>query len=142
TDSGAGIGSGGATKAGAGTLLLTGAHTYTGNTAVSAGTLLVNSPGSIGSANVSVATGETLGGTGPLSGAVTPASGGILVPGAAGNVGTLSVGALTLNTGGQINYELGTGNDQITVANAGGLALNSGSLFLFNTGTTTAFSAN
>jgi fibronectin-binding autotransporter adhesin len=142
TMNGAGTGGGGLIKAGAGTLLFTTAQGYSGNTTVSAGTLLVNSPGSIGSANVSVASSATLGGTGTLSGVVTPASGGIIAPGGTGTVGILTVGGLTMNTGGQVNFEFGSGNDQMTVSNAGGLTLNSGNIFLYNTGTTTAFAIN
>lgn len=56
------------TKADNGTLTLSGANTYSGNTAVNAGTLLVN--GTIGSGTVTVASGASLGGTGTVGGAV------------------------------------------------------------------------
>src|SRR5439155_26684002 len=100
---------------------------------------LVNA--SLPSPNISIAGGATLGGSGTLAGTVTPASGGIISPGS--SVGTVTVGALTLNTGAQINYEFdGVNNDQVTVSNAGGLTLSGGNLFLYNNGATTAYSTN
>jgi len=87
TYAGAINGSGALTKQAAGKLVLTGTHTYTGVTAVSAGTLLVN--GDLGSSAVTV-TGGTLGGNGVIKGPVAIQSGGSLAPGT-------SVGALTIN---------------------------------------------
>lgn len=77
TYAGAISGSGTLEKQGAGKLLLTGTHSYTGMTTVSAGTLLIN--GSLASA-VSVQSGGTLGGTGrvnntTLDGRLAPGSG-------------------------------------------------------------------
>lgn len=64
------IGGGGGTmalnKVGTGALTLSGANTYTGDTVVSAGTLLVN--GSLGNSAVSVEAAATIGGTGDLAG--------------------------------------------------------------------------
>lgn len=79
-------------KSGAGTLALTAANTYTGGTAVTAGTLLVNNTtgSGTGSGAVSVTSGGTLGGTGSISGVVTVSTGGVIAPGA--STGTLSVG--------------------------------------------------
>ncbi len=130
------------TKAGAGTLILTGTNSHTGGTTVSAGTLRINSPGML-AGNVSVANLATLGGTGTIAGTVTPASGGIVAPG--GSIGTLTVGGLTLNTGANVDFEFPASpgaNDQITVSNAGGLAVNGGGLHLYQDGTTTAYSTN
>ena len=141
TMNGAGTGGGGFTKAGAGTLVFSSNQTYAGNTSVSAGALIVN--GNVpASSNVSIATGATLGGTGTLSGTVTPASGAIISPAGAGSVGTITTGALTLNTGAQINFEFDSNNDQVTIANSHGLTVNGGNLFLFNTGTISAFATN
>ncbi|HKS37158.1 MAG TPA: autotransporter-associated beta strand repeat-containing protein, partial [Verrucomicrobiae bacterium] len=74
-------------KQGAGRLALTGTHSYTGGTTVSAGTLHVN--GVIGASAVNV-TGGTLGGTGLIKGPVAIQSAGRLAPGT-------SIGALTIS---------------------------------------------
>jgi autotransporter-associated beta strand protein len=81
----------GLTKNGDGTLVLSGANTYSGATTISAGTLLANtsSGSATGTGAVTVASTGTLGGTGRVGGAVT--NNGIIAPGNAG-VGTLFVG--------------------------------------------------
>ncbi|WP_229728990.1 autotransporter domain-containing protein [Oxalicibacterium flavum] len=84
------------TKAGAGTLILSGNNSYTGTTTIDAGTLAVN--GSIASSNVLVNSGGTLGGSGTV-GAVSVASGGTLAPGN-------SIGTLTVN--GNLNFASGS----------------------------------
>lgn len=61
------------TKAGAGTMVLSGASTYTGPTTVSQGKLVIN--GSIGSSPVSVSGAASLGGTGSIGGTVVLAGG-------------------------------------------------------------------
>jgi len=114
-------------NSGTGTWALSGENTYTGATAVSAGTLLVNGSTHADSA-VSVASGGTLGGTGTVHGAVSIAVGGTLAPGV-GGIGTLALdnadgAALTLN-GGSLAFELGAEAgtcDRIDIA--GGLVLN------------------
>jgi autotransporter-associated beta strand protein len=83
-------------KAGPGTLVLTGANTYTGATTINAGTLLVN--GSQGSIPVTVNSGATLGGTGTVG--VITSNGGTLRPG--------SVGLGQLNTVGNLALSLTT----------------------------------
>jgi autotransporter-associated beta strand protein len=80
-------GAGAVTKQAAGKLTLTGTHTYTGVTTVSAGTLLLN--GVIGASAVTV-TGGTLGGNGLIKGPVTIQPAGRLAPGTA-------IGALTIS---------------------------------------------
>ena len=117
-------GSGGLAKTGAGTLTLSSAKTYSGNTTVKAGTLKLDGAGSIanspsiivgdtaGSAavlDVSTKTGgftvgstQTLGGCGVINGAVNVS--GVLSPGA--SIETLASGALTLNTGSTFAYEM------------------------------------
>jgi autotransporter-associated beta strand protein len=74
------------TKIGAGTLILSGANTYTGNTNVRSGVLQVD--GSIGS-HTSVRGGGTLAGTGTINGNVT--NNGRVSPGALGVPGMLTV---------------------------------------------------
>jgi autotransporter-associated beta strand protein len=59
-----GTGSSGLTKTGAGILELAGANTYTGATTISAGTLNLN--GTSSNANITIATGARLGGTGTI----------------------------------------------------------------------------
>jgi autotransporter-associated beta strand protein len=88
TYAGAISGPGAVTKQAAGRLVLTGTHTYTGSTAVSAGTLLVN--GALGSSPISV-TGGTLGGNGLIRGVVTVQPTGRLAPGSSGAIGTLTI---------------------------------------------------
>jgi autotransporter-associated beta strand protein len=94
-------GSNNVVKNGAGTVTLAGANGYSGTTTVSVGSLLVN--GSLsGSGTVTVASGATLGGSGSIAGPVLV--NGILAPGAA--IGSLSTGALTLNSGSSFAYEM------------------------------------
>ena len=90
-------------KTGAGTQTLTGVNTYTGPTAVDAGTLMVNAPGSLAAAgNVTVAAGATLGGSGTVGGSV--AVSGTLAPGA--STGTLTAGDVTFEPGSTFEWEL------------------------------------
>lgn len=95
-------------KTGAGTLEITGeSNTYSGGTTLNAGTLLANNTaGSATGTGAVTVNGGTLGGTGTVSGAVAINTTGVLSPGA--SVGTLSTGALSLNTGSTFAYELNT----------------------------------
>ncbi len=109
-------GHGGLTKQGIGTLVLTGANTYTGPTLVNQGRLAIN--GSLAS-TVTVNDSGILGGNGRI-GALTAKSGGTVAPG--NSIGTLHVvGDVTFEPGSTYAVELSpTNSDQIV---AGGKAV-------------------
>ncbi|MEO8614727.1 MAG: autotransporter-associated beta strand repeat-containing protein [Luteolibacter sp.] len=120
------------TKSGAGTWVVGGVNTYTGTTTISAGTLRVNSPGSLAAGSAVTVDGtSTLGGNGTIGGSVTVAASASLSPGA--SAGTLTVsGTLDISAeaggAGTLSYELdalaGT-NDKII---AGTLTIGTGVL--------------
>ncbi len=89
-------------KSGSGTLTLTQTNTYTGQTTVSGGTLLIN--GAQAASAVSVLNGATLGGTGTVGAVTVTAS--RLSPGggAGGGVGKLSTGNLALDAASTIIF--------------------------------------
>lgn len=129
-------GTGGFTKRGAGTAVLNQANTYTGDTVVTAGTLLVASPGSTAAGSAVFVDGGTLGGNGSIGGSVTVAAPANLSPGT--SAGTLAIGgnldlALMAAGTGKLVFELDTlagPNDLVTVA--GNLFVGSGVLGLNN----------
>ncbi|HRJ72899.1 MAG TPA: autotransporter-associated beta strand repeat-containing protein, partial [Terrimicrobiaceae bacterium] len=94
------------TVSGSGRQTLTGANTYTGSTAINAGTLIVgvSGSGSLGNTAVSVNNGGTLAGSGAIAGSVTVNAGGILSPG--NSPGTQEYGSLGLNGGGNYNWQI------------------------------------
>ena len=100
---GCGLSGGSLVKVGAGTLTLSGTSSYTGDTIVSDGRLIVN--GSIASSSqITVGPGGFLGGSGTL-GTMLLQSGGILAPG--NSIGTLKVdGDLTLGAGSIYQVEI------------------------------------
>ena len=117
--SGSIVGTGGLTKIGAGTFMLTGASTYTGPTNVNAGILSVN--GSLAS-TVSVNSGGTLMGNGSVGG-LNVVSGGTAAPGnsigmlnVAGNVsfGSGSIYQVETNAAGQSDKILAGGTTSLT----------------------------
>jgi fibronectin-binding autotransporter adhesin len=111
------IQNGGLIKDGDGTLVLTGPSTYTGETMVNEGALIVN--GSISGSGVLVSSGGILGGTGTV-GSLTVFEGGVLAPGA--GIGTLSVGELALESDSIFSVELGgTLSDRVDGSGAANL---------------------
>jgi len=94
---------GGLIKNGLGALTLGGVNTYTGDTIVNEGALIVN--GSLGSA-VTVNSGAILGGSGNIAGAAALASGAMLAPGA-------SVGTLTFSGPGGLDVSSAIGGTNV-----------------------------
>jgi autotransporter-associated beta strand protein len=117
------IANGSFVKSGAGSMNLTGNSTYSGGTTVSQGTLIVSGSisgtisvshgaeldvaagGAIGSSSA-ISVQGTLGGGGSL-GAVDGQNGGVVAPGPAGAVGTLSMVSLNLEPGANLSLKLG-----------------------------------
>ena len=119
--SGAITGGGGLTKTGAGTVTLSGANTYTGATAVNAGTLFVNGSTVAASTFTVTNVGSTLGGNGTIGGSVNVGLGANLSPGSAsGGTGILTTGSVNLASGSNFVLDLnnttpGSGYDQLKV---------------------------
>jgi len=144
------------TKLGTGALTLGTANTYTGTTTISGGSLTLGSSGSINnsatidvqsgatfnvgsvSGGYSLASGQTLKGTGTVSGAMTIASGATLSPG--NSPGTLlQTGNQTWNGGGNYNWQIasatgteGTDSDLVDITGSLTIAANSGNKFNLN----------
>ena len=124
-------GTGSLAKSNTGTLLLSGINSYTGATAINAGTLLVN--GSLAAASaVTVNSAAILGGTGTVNGAITLNSGGFLAPGARGAVTTLTGSSLTWNGGGTLTFNLGTSSTSDLLTLSGALTKGSAGTFTFD----------
>lgn len=109
-------GNGALIKNGSGQLLLTGNSTYTGNTAVNAGGLTVN--GTFASANVQVASGASLAGSGTLTGQVSLADGATL--NVASATAPLTVGGLSLASASNLNFALGAPDTPTTLVKVNG----------------------
>ncbi|KZL22962.1 autotransporter domain-containing protein [Pseudovibrio sp. WM33] len=118
TDAGAGYstvvasnltGTGSLKKTGLGTLILTGNNTYSGNTTVSGGALVVD--GFIGDVTTD---GGSLGGSGTL-GAVTVNSGAVIAPG--NSIGTMNTTSTVFNAGSAYQVELNDGGAAAGVNN-------------------------
>ncbi len=127
------------TKAGNGTLRLSGVNTFGKPLTISAGTVLVG--GSLASGcTVTAAAGGTLGGTGNVKGPATVQFGGILAPGNIG-IGTLTI-SNTLGLAGNTVLEISKNggiltNDQVAVSST---LTRGGTLMVTNIGTN-AFAA-
>lgn len=119
------------TKDGPGTLVFSGANTYTGPTVVSAGTLRVT--GSIAASSGVTVNGGTLGGNGTVP-AITLSPGGAVSPGA--SIGTLKGASMIWNSDNAQSgglYELSFLDDSSDVlALTGSLAKGTGSIFYFD----------
>ena len=132
----------GITLNGAGTVILSGANTYSGGTALNSGTLQVNNAtgSGTGSGPVNVAAGATLGGTGSIASSVTVQTEGALAPG--NGIGTLTVGGNVTWSGssaGASTANFTLGNSSATASKlvvTGSLLKGSGSTFQFNFGGT------
>ena len=139
---------------------LAASNTYTGPTVISAGTLGLGTNGSIShsssislakgamldvssqGANFHLGGGQTLFGSGNyyVNGAMTANSGSVILPGGTTSSGTLNVGALALNLGSALKYDLGGGQDLINVTNSGGLAVGAAGIGLYQADGATPFS--
>jgi uncharacterized delta-60 repeat protein len=111
-------GSGGLTKDGASTLILSGSNGYTGSTLLSAGTLSVT--GSIGSSSLTTINGGTLMGTGTV-GAIQLNSAGAVNLG----TGTLSTGNIAI-TDGQLVFNVGSTSSYGRLSTSGTVNLTNG----------------
>jgi len=113
-------GVGGLTKQGSGTVIFSGASTYTGPTQINAGTLVIN--GSTTSPTT-VAAGATLKGTGTIASSLNVF--GTLRPG--NSVGTINVaGPVTFNAGMTFAVELDPAQASLLNVTAGGVTINPG----------------
>jgi autotransporter-associated beta strand protein len=119
-------------KDGASTQILSGnsTATFTGNTNIDGGKLLVT--GSFGGGGTSVNNGGTLGGTGDV-GPVTVNSGGTVAPG--NTLGDLTVASATFGAGSAFSLELngtgaGTTYDQLSIASTGSISILGGNITL------------
>lgn len=127
------FGSNGLVKSGGGTWTLAGANTYTGVTSIDAGTLKLDSSATISGtpkitvasgatfdasiAGFTVGTGQTLSGSGTITGLITLASGAATIDLQDGSPSTLILnGGLKLNSGNVLNFDISSSSDQIALS--------------------------
>jgi fibronectin-binding autotransporter adhesin len=91
-------------KSGDGTISLNGTNTYSGDTTVNSGTLLINSPGVLDAASAVTVNGGILGGTGTINGPITVGALGTLAPGV--STDDLYVGSVDFSAGGTLAIEI------------------------------------
>lgn len=111
-------------------------NTYTGNTTINNGSLVIaNTTGSItGTGNVAMAAGTSLSGAGKLTGSLTFTGATTLNPGAtAGAIGSIASGPLTLDTNTNISLDLAAPGTSDVIAVTGNLTL-AGNLNVTNSG--------
>ena len=118
------VGSNNLSKSSAGNLIVSGANTYSGSTAVTAGTMFVASGGSLATGTgTTVSASAILGGEGTLNGNMTLATDGIVSAGdAANDIGSLALNGTNDFTNGVYYFEIndaegataGTDYDEIT----------------------------
>ena len=116
---------------GTGTVTFAGSNSYSGNTTVEDGTLVID--GTNGNSAITVDNGGAIGGTG-TAGAVTVDSGGTFAP---GDPSTMTVASLTLESGSTFDEEIGgaspgtggaSGYDQTVIESSGTISLNGATL--------------
>jgi fibronectin-binding autotransporter adhesin len=120
TIGGALSGTGGLNKAGSGSLSMDGANTYSGDTAISNGLVLVYGNHS-GPGAWTVLSGGALHGTGTVAGTVTAQNGGALGPASALRVGTLNLASLVLSNGAGIRAYANVGMATLNITTTNGL---------------------
>ncbi|MGX9431352.1 MULTISPECIES: autotransporter outer membrane beta-barrel domain-containing protein [Bradyrhizobium] len=117
-------GTGSLTKFGAGTLVLTGANSYSGGTTVSSGTLVLGNSTAAGTGAVNVLSGGLLKGSGTI-GALSVGSGGTVAPG--NSPGTLTVnGAVTFNAGSIYQVDVTPQGQHDLITSTGAVSINTG----------------
>jgi autotransporter-associated beta strand protein len=128
-------GGGNITKTGTGTLIISGDNSFSGNTSVREGTLMVaNGTGSAVNGTVTVQFGSTLTGEGSIAGTALLIQDGHLAPG--NGVGTITVGGLSLADGTLHIESDATGMDRINVVTPDRFFANYARIYLTDRGGT------